>query len=863
MTAHATPSIPSPTPAVSRRYPAALTTAAVALLLALCVLLGLSPLLTVPRVVPAAAPATTFSAARAMDDLAILAAAPRPVGSPANAAARDYLVRQIRVLGLEAVEQSALVTRHEPGFPETHLMRVHNVMTRVPGTDPTAKALLISGHYDSVATSTGASDCGMCSAVTLETLRAVAAAAAAGDRLRNDVIFLFTDGEEIGVVGARAFMEQHPWAADVGLSVVFEGLGSDSAPLLYISNDESGAVVAEALDAMAGSGARPLASSFLHDFMWAVAGNTGSDLDAFVADTARAGGAPGLGFIYLSLPTVAAYHTTADSAARLDPRSVQGMGDYALAVTRLFGNRPLDDLPRSPNLVTFPLLPGVLARYSYSWALPLAILAAVALLAALALGARRRALTVGGLLVGLAVWLLTALTAVVAVTAVWWFTRWLTPALHNATLGGWYGGPVYLVAALTLALAVTLGWRGLLRRRVRPDNLTGGALLAWALLALLTAAALPGLSYLYVWPLLVAAALWGVHWLRGGNGWRRAARVAPAAVGLWLFAAVFTWLWVYVGRAESLMGLPAAALPVVFGMPLIALIAALLQSDVLRVTSDEFKRSNEPQVTSDEFHAPPVTRHSPPSPLVTRRSSFVTSLTRRPSLVTLLLALALFAFPALFLRPSAARPWANAVAYTLDVGQSEAGDAAWLAFTDSRNGRGARFAADEWTAQFLGDRAEPTTIDPWLVTSIDTPYPALRAPAAAVNLPRTTVSGAAGAGHVRLTVARPAIAWLTQLTLHSAAPITALAVNGRPLDLGGSAPTEYTFKVIGREAEVALNLTTAGPVTVETLDRLVLDLHGIAAQTGIDMAPRPAWMMPAPGSDITDAALVRGSFTIK
>ena len=839
MSAQASPSVARPASARSRRYPAALLPAAAAVLLVVSLLFGLAPLLTVPRVVPASAPPAAFSAARAMDDLAVLAAAPRAIGAAGNDAARAYLVAQIRALGLEPVEQSALVTRHEPGFPETHLMRVRNVMTRVPGTDPAAKALLVSGHYDSVATATGASDCAMCSVVTLETLRAVVASAAAGDRLRNDVIFLFTDGEEIGVAGAQGFMDQHPWAADVGLSVVFEGLGTDGAPLLYISGQDSGAVVGEALDAMAGSGARPLASSFLHDFMWAVAGNTGSDLDAFVAD-----GRPGLGFIYLSLPTVAAYHTTADSAARLDPRSVQGMGDFALAVTRHFGNQPLDALPRSPNLVTFPLLPGVVARYAYSWALPLAIVAAIALLVALALGLRRRALSLGGLLAGFAIWLLSFITAVIAVTAVWWLTRWLTPALHNATVGGWYGGPIYLIAALTLALAVTLGWRGLAGRRVRPENLTGGVLIAWALLALLTAAALPGLSYLYVWPLLVAAVLWGLAFVRGGNRWRAAALLAPAAVALWLFAAVFYWLWIYVGRAESFMNIPFAALPVLFGMAVIGLIAALIERD----TKYEIRDTNEEGDT---------TRHSPPA---TRISYFVSRIFRHPSLVTLVVALALFAFPALFLRPSPARPWANAVTYTLDAAT---GEAAWVAFNDSRNGRGTRFVRDEWTAQFLPG-GEATAIDPWLVVPLDTPYPALRAAAQAVDLPRTVVSGASDGGRVSLTVERPATAWLTQLTLRSASPITALAVNGRPLSLGGAAPTEHTFKVIGREDELRLDLETSGPVAVETLDRLIVeDLSGLAALTGLSVTPRPDWMMPAPGSDITDGALVRGAFTVR
>ena len=71
-----------------------------------------------------------------------------------------------------------------------------------PGADPGGKALLVSGHYDSVATSFGATDCAMCTVTVLETLRAVVDAADAGQPLRNDVIFLFTDAEEIGVAGA-------------------------------------------------------------------------------------------------------------------------------------------------------------------------------------------------------------------------------------------------------------------------------------------------------------------------------------------------------------------------------------------------------------------------------------------------------------------------------------------------------------------------------------------------------------------------------------------------------------------------------------------------------------------------------------
>lgn len=803
----------------------------VVLLIALAAWLGLRPLSAVPDVAPASASPLVFSAERAMTHLRVLTADPRPVGAAASAAARDYLVAQIAALGLEPQVQSTAVLRHEPGFPETHVMAVENVLARVPGSEPGGPALLVSGHYDSVATAAGASDCGACAATTLETLRAVVAAADAGQPPRNDVIFLFTDAEEIGVAGATGFMRDHPWAADVGLSLVFEAVGSDGAPLLYISGPQSGAIVAEALDALGDDARYPLASSFLHDFMWTVAGNTGSDLDAFVE------GAPGLGFIYLSLETVAAYHTDADSAANLDPRSLQGMGDFALATTRHFANRPLDDLPAAPNLVMFPLWPGVTAHYSSVAALPLAIAAAVLLAAALVVGRRRGALSGRGILASFAAWMPTFITAVVMASTAWWLARLLTPHLHNFTAGGWWGSGFYLAATLVVALVAAVLWRGMLRR-FPAANLTAGATLWWAFLALLTAGALPGLSYPFVWPLLILAVGWlAVALIPSGDRWYALPPVVAALAAALLFAPVAWWLWIYVGRAEAMMGLPMAALPVVFLWPALTLGVA-----VVAMTGERRTASERPPAMDDDRGRPVFGGNGP-------RGLWA-------GVGLLALAVVLFAAPAVR-PPSPSHPWANAVVYTLDAGRS---DAHWVTFNDSRAGRGTRYQIDEWTGRFLTERIEETTFDPWLLTRSDTLYPALRAPAPVVNLPRTTVTAAPAAGGTQLVINRPPEAWLTRLVVRSAAPITAIALTGEPLDLGGTQPAEYTFLIIGREDEVVLDLGGTAAVTVNALDRLMTPVTDIAAAAGLAIPPRPAWMVAAAASDTADGALVTAGY---
>jgi Zn-dependent M28 family amino/carboxypeptidase len=81
---------------------------------------------------------------------------------------------------------------------------VENVIVRVPGTSPT-REVLITAHYDSFPGAPGAADDGVSVAAMLETMRALKA----GPPLKNDLVFLFTDGEEHGWLGAKAFTERH------------------------------------------------------------------------------------------------------------------------------------------------------------------------------------------------------------------------------------------------------------------------------------------------------------------------------------------------------------------------------------------------------------------------------------------------------------------------------------------------------------------------------------------------------------------------------------------------------------------------------------------------------------------------------
>jgi len=120
------------------------------------------------------------------------------------------------------------------------MARVENIVARVVGTDSTG-AVLVASHYDSVPAAPGAADAGSGVAAVLEAMRAFKT----GQPPRNDLILLFTDAEELGLLGARAFVEQHAWAKDVRMALNFEARGTRGPAWMFETSAGNGAVVAE------------------------------------------------------------------------------------------------------------------------------------------------------------------------------------------------------------------------------------------------------------------------------------------------------------------------------------------------------------------------------------------------------------------------------------------------------------------------------------------------------------------------------------------------------------------------------------------------------------------------------------------
>ena len=434
-----------------------------------------------PSPVSANAGANEFSSGRAMSQLQTITKKPHPAGSAEHAAVREHIVETLRSYGVEPQIQTATVidSLRNPLLAGT----VRNVIAKLPGTG-TSKAILVAGHYDTSPQAFGASDDGAAVVAMLESLRALKA----GPPLKNDVIFLFTDAEEEGLLGASGFMGQHPWARDVGVALNFEARGTGGPSIMFETSNNNGWLIPE----FAKAAPHPVANSLSYEIYRRLPNTT--DFTVF-----KSRGLDGLNFAYID--GLSSYHTPLDNIQRIDEGSLQHQGSYLLALARHFGNLDLRQT-RSANAVYFDVLGSALIHYPYSWIIPITILVLILVVALIVAGVRAKHLTVRGIAFGCLAFLLT--TAVIAglEKLLWAGIFKLRYASEARPLGETYNSNLYLIGFIALAIAVTAALYNLFRRKTSPENLAAGGLAWWTILMLLTSFYLPGASYLFTWPLM-------------------------------------------------------------------------------------------------------------------------------------------------------------------------------------------------------------------------------------------------------------------------------------------------------------------------------------------------------------------------
>lgn len=474
-------------------------------LLLAAALLALTLVAALPVVPPQAVPAdvsdSTFSAERAMQDLEMVAAVPHPTGSAAQQRVREYLVAQAEGLGLPTEVQQDAGSGAE------------NVIVRMAGRANSAHDVLITAHYDSVPSAPGAADNGMAVAAMLETMRVLQAQ----EPLANDIVFLFTDGEERGLKGIAAFVHEHPAADRIAVAFAFEGLPESSGTVMRNTTPGDAWLVGQLAEASVPVFANSATNSSDRQHL-------GNDFAMF---------AP-VGIVaaeFLTEGDVVRYHNAGDNVAAIDAGVVQDHGDTMVALARHFGDLDLSLVrPADHDLVFFTAPVMDLVTYPVWLAQALALTAAVALGVIVAAALRRKRLRGAHLM-----WATFLIPGMVfAGTALTW-GAWqallaLNPesaqTLHYPDFERSTTAMVVIYAVIGIAFVAACH---LLSGRIGALELTAGTLAWWMLLALLLAFGEPLFSSVALWPLVGGVtALAVISLVR--RPWPKVAMLALAAV---------------------------------------------------------------------------------------------------------------------------------------------------------------------------------------------------------------------------------------------------------------------------------------------------------------------------------------------
>ncbi len=729
-----------------------------------------------PRALPMDAPSGQFSAHRAIEHAFACSMEPHPAGSKNNDAVAAYFLEALRGMGVEAEFMAKTVVSGS----KIELQQA--VIGRIPGTDNTG-AIAFSAHYDSVPYGPGATDDIAGCVAMLEAARAFMNQ----PRMRNDLLFIFADAEEIGGYGARGFCA-HPLAGNVGVITALDVRGVSGPALIYEFSEGNGALISELRKARA-HGVLPISSSLMFSFFEAAPFR--GDFSRF-----RAAGMKGYGLAYID--NFMWYHTANDSPENMDPDSVQHFGSFIMGISKHFGDADFAAVTlQSENEIFFNTLGSHLVQYPLWLGMPLALLAVVVLLVVTVLGFLKGRITVGRYILSLLLFPVTALVCAAIALAMFIMVFGYDNVVHLYTVQpryipgprALYDGSLYSYAVGLMALAVATLIYSLASRRLRVEALHAASLAWLCPIVLATAYFLPDGSYMFTWPVLFGAL--GLATLYRGD-----LKSEPASSRL-LVATLFA--------VPALCLLPPAWHQLmwmisILGAPVLALVVVLFLLNLMPVMV-----------------------------LLGRvRRSWVCCVGAAIAAVLLLCAGLVISST-----PSKDRPVMNSVAYAANL---DTGEAAWMSEDEQ---------VDEWTSQFFPD-GHRAAIDDLRPGTPGDHY--LRAPAPVAEdltgVRSEIIKDEIVGGLRRMTVKLVTDDAPFSVDLHQTGgpPITAATIAGQPLAVGGDA-FRIHFRLFAQNGYEATFETTPGEaLTFEAF----ANIYGFPEIPGI--TPRPEYMVPEPNT---------------
>jgi hypothetical protein len=448
------------------------------LLLPLVVAIAIALALWV-RVPPSGDGGTGYSLVEANKVLDAIAREPRPVGSEGNANAREYLKARFGALGLEVSIQAGIGAR-QANFDARRKGSVsvspyENIIAVLPGSDRTQKAVALMAHVDSAPWANGASDDAAGVAALVETARVLAA----GPKPKRDVVFLVTDAEELGLIGAQEFFDRHALAARVGAVINVEARGSRGRAFMFQTSPGNAGLI----DLWADHAIAPSGNSMANNVYKLLPNDT--DLSVPLAK-----GVTGINAAFID--GLYDYHMPTDNIENLDRAAMRHLGNFALTTTRALAMA--DAIPaQAKEVAYFDFFGLFVVRYPMwgGWVLLIAGFALLLLARVQRLGVSWK--QAGGGAAGVAA-LMVVTGALSHFIANWAYGAGMIPMRERIN---------EMDAALWIFIALASGAVLLARPRAA---MWVGAVILMLLCALAAQIWMPGAAWLFDWTALIGAA---------------------------------------------------------------------------------------------------------------------------------------------------------------------------------------------------------------------------------------------------------------------------------------------------------------------------------------------------------------------
>lgn len=424
---------------------------------------------------------TAFSIENALFHLKNISKEAHYTGAKEHKKVQNYIVKELEKMGLEVEIQTQTAINKKWLAATT----AENIIAKIKGTT-TGKALMLLTHYDSNPhSSLGASDAGSGVVTILEGIRAFLAK---NQTPKNDIIILITDAEELGLLGAQAFVDTHTLTKDVGLILNFEARGSGGPSyVLMETNGKNSKLLSEFIAAKPNF---PAANSLMYSIYKKLPNDT--DLTVFRED------ANINGFNFAFIGDHFDYHTAQDSYERLDRETLLHQADYFTTTLNHFSNCNLENLNSDENFVyvNFPFIK--LLSYPFSWVTPMLITCVIVFLLLLFFGISLNKIAVKNTLRGFIPFLVALILCGGISFSLWKLLLVIHPQYNDILHGFTYNGYTYITAFVFLNLWILFTIYKRTSKVEKPVNLLIAPIFFWLIINFIISIYLKGAGFFII-----------------------------------------------------------------------------------------------------------------------------------------------------------------------------------------------------------------------------------------------------------------------------------------------------------------------------------------------------------------------------